>query len=48
MNSMKNNNFYVIAAVLAVLLTALITYFEHSERVECYKHNPNNGQVCKG
>ena len=45
---MKNNNFYVIAAVLAVLLTALIIYSEHSERVECYKYNPNNGQVCKG
>lgn len=42
------NNLYVTLAVLSVLLTVLIIYFEHSERVECYKHNPNNGQVCKG
>lgn len=45
---MKNNNLYAITVALIILLTALITYFEHSERIECYKHNPNNGQVCKG
>ena len=45
---MKNNNFYTVGIILIILLTALITYFEHSERVECYKYNPNNGQVCKG
>jgi hypothetical protein len=42
------NNFYAVGIILIILLTALIIYFEHSERVECYKHNPNNGQVCKG
>ena len=45
---MKNNNLYAITVALVILLTALIIYFEHSERVECYKYNPNNGQVCKG
>ena len=45
---MKNNNLYAITVALIILLTALITYFEHSERIECYKHKPNNGQVCKG
>ena len=45
---MNNNSLYAIAIILVILFTALITYFEHSERVECYKHNPNNGQVCKG
>lgn len=45
---MNKNNLYTIAMLLVVLLTALITYFEHSERLECYKYNPNNGQVCKG
>lgn len=45
---MNKNNLYTIAILLVVLLTALITYFEHSERLECYKYNPNNGQVCKG
>ena len=45
---MNNNSLYAIAILLVVLLTALITYFEHSERLECYKYNPNNGQVCKG
>ena len=45
---MKNNNFYTVGIILIILLTDIITYFEHSERVECYKHNHNNGQVCKG
>lgn len=45
---MNNNSLYAIAIILVILLTALITYFEHSERVECYKYNPNNGHVCKG
>lgn len=44
---MKNNNFYAIVIALPILFTCIIAYFEHSERVECYKHNPNNGQVCK-
>lgn len=45
---MKNNNLYAITVALIILLTALITYFVQSVRIECYKHNPNNGQVCKG
>ena len=41
------NNFYAVGIILIILLTALIIYFEHSERVECYKANPNRAEICK-
>lgn len=45
---MTNNTFYIALAIVVSLIICTLGYYEHSERLECYKYNPNNGQVCKG
>ena len=47
---MENKELYLLTFIVSLFfgIICFAIYTDYKKDLECYKHNPNNGQVCKG